>query len=867
MPEKNNDHAKVINNKVNEQVIVFREFRDHFEDMKAVIVATLDDAAKKLPGAPIVHGRVKSIDSFAEKCIRKHDKYNNPAWQLTDLCGVRVIVLSKDAIPHVKKFIEDNFLIIEHEDTSGRLKEKEFGYQSVHYIVALNKEKMDSYKSAGVKNFDQLFKPRSVDEAKMESLPAGPVFKAEIQVRTLLQHAWSSAVHDNLYKTEMKKSPPHLVRESALISALLEDADDSIVSLINSVDEYRSYYGSYMTVEEIRNEIDIQRTVLAHDAENKSIVLKISRLCEALDDLSETNAVEKDLSMFEKMEDADIHRELGIARWKLGNKKIGRDNLKKSSVLNPNDPDTWCELGKTYFEEKNFFDAHDCYKKAYQINPDYPRALMRFIECMIRAGKDSSFDFIPLIRHNLEKAIVSSMHKIETGMHLPYAWYDIGFFNLLLGKKYESLEAYGKAVLTTSSADLVELIYVSLTEMQKMAQGKMPELITGMKWIRSFLRIVLVGRFKKSSVEFLENCDERIDDFSSLSPSKKSREENPFKPDDHIVIVAGSCSESSKEIISVYRPIICAAFKDFEGFVCSGGTENGVSGIVGSLDNPEGKILKRGYLPSEGRPMEKFICIQTVSGSFTALDPLMLWADILISGVPPENVRVLGVRGGEISAFEYQLALLLRAKVGLIPESGGSCRRTSEDSDWSHFAYQNGEKNCLFRLPADVETLKAFLNPTGPAKIIDPKSRENMAQALHEGYSKDARAGIFNTHKNIAPWEKLDDTFKKSNFALIDHIEEKLKRVKLSLRKVSKRSPALYLFDPDQLAALAEMEHGRWVVERLEDGWTLGERNDEKKIRPQLVAWSELPESEKEKDYNAIKRLPEMLADEGYEII
>jgi len=105
---------------------------------------------------------------------------------------------------------------------------------------------------------------------------------------------------------------------------------------------------------------------------------------------------------------------------------------------------------------------------------------------------------------------------------------------------------------------------------------------------------------------------------------------------------------------------------------------------------------------------------------------------------------------------------------------------------------------------------------------------------------------------NIAPWAELEATFKAANFGLIDHIEDKLKRVKLSLRKINDRKPMLYNFSEDQLIILAEMEHGRWVVERLEDGWNLGERNDEKKTRPQLIPWNELADSEKEKDYNYI---------------
>ena len=119
---------------------------------------------------------------------------------MTDLCGVRVVVNSLNAIPAVRECIKENFLIIEDEDTSGRLGEMEFGYQSIHYIVALDPQKKHQYATISQRIPQKLFEARSTSEALRESLPAGPKFKAEIQVRSLLQHAWSDAVHDNLYK-------------------------------------------------------------------------------------------------------------------------------------------------------------------------------------------------------------------------------------------------------------------------------------------------------------------------------------------------------------------------------------------------------------------------------------------------------------------------------------------------------------------------------------------------------------------------------------------------------------------------------------------------------------------------------------------
>ena len=63
------------------------------------------------------------------------------------------------------------------------------------------------------------------------------------------------------------------------------------------------------------------------------------------------------------------------------------------------------------------------------------------------------------------------------------------------------------------------------------------------------------------------------------------------------------------------------------------------------------------------------------------------------------------------------------------------------------------------------------------------------------------------------------------------------------------------------------MEHGRWVVERLADGWKLSKTRDvAKKTSPYLVPWTELPEDIKERDRKAVRQIPELLAQVGCEI-
>jgi len=336
--------------RIEEQTQLFKDNRDVFKELTDILTTTLKEGLRSLPNAAIIEGRVKEVGSFAEKCLRKWEKYNQPAWQLTDLCGVRVIVLTQDMVPPVVSFIEQYFQILEKEDKIDNLKETEFGYLSFHTVVSLTKEHRQAYVGPAGTLSDQVFAIRTPEQAAQEGLPAGPVYKAEIQVRTLLQHAWASTGHDNLYKTEMRRKPRQLERQSSLIAAQLEEVDSTLVQLVRDAQEYRSFYGAYLNPVEIREAVEIQEIVLRHEPENAKAALKIARLADCLDDRQLSERVEQILLPCAARADGPMLRELGAVQWKLGKREVGRAHLHQAVEHMPVDPDTLGEpagVGKT----------------------------------------------------------------------------------------------------------------------------------------------------------------------------------------------------------------------------------------------------------------------------------------------------------------------------------------------------------------------------------------------------------------------------------------------------------------------------------------------------------------------------------------
>jgi len=55
------------------------------------------------------------------------------------------------------------------------------------------------------------------------------------------------------------------------------------------------------------------------------------------------------------------------------------------------------------------------------------------------------------------------------------------------------------------------------------------------------------------------------------------------------------------------------------------------------------------------------------------------------------------------------------------------------------------------------------------------------------------------------------------------------------------------------------MEHRRWMLEKSENGWVPGERNDEFKRHDCFLPWEELSEEQQAKDYDAINLMIKLL--------
>lgn len=143
---------------------------------------------------------------------------------------------------------------------------------------------------------------------------------------------------------------------------------------------------------------------------------------------------------------------------------------------------------------------------------------------------------------------------------------------------------------------------------------------------------------------------------------------------------------------------------------------------------------------------------------------------------------------------------------------------------------------------------------------------ERIARAIHERYRRNQQERKPGNDPAMRPWEDLPETLKHSNREQAADIANKLRAIGCTIAPAG-GGPVVTAFTRDEIGRLAEQEHDRWVSERQTAGWTLGPRKDvERRISPYLVSWEKLAEEIREYDREAVRAIPELLAEAGLEI-
>lgn len=201
---------------INEKIVNdFNKNYNLYRELDGIIYEKLTSIIKKKKFFIMeVSHRVKTVKSLKGKLKKKKGKYVD-IHEITDLCAARVICYFAETVDEIALALREYFDVDEENsiDKRASLNATQFGYLSLHYIVSLKK--------------DEGYAPELSD------------IKVEIQIRTVLQHAWAEIEHDLGYKSEFGVPRP-IRREFSRIAGLLEIADNQFLELKNNVEQYKN---------------------------------------------------------------------------------------------------------------------------------------------------------------------------------------------------------------------------------------------------------------------------------------------------------------------------------------------------------------------------------------------------------------------------------------------------------------------------------------------------------------------------------------------------------------------------------------------------------------------------------------------------
>jgi putative GTP pyrophosphokinase len=164
-----------------------------------------------------IEGRVKDQEECIKKFQRKYQGKLEADEQpyeisdfISDLIGIRIVCLYEDQVLVVSELLQRHFRILNVTDKTSAAESTEdyFGYKGLHMDLALSAE--------------------MASLPKYQSLSDGCF---EVQIRSLIQDAWSRLDHKIKYK---KSIPVDLKRRINVLSALFELADREFKEIRNA---------------------------------------------------------------------------------------------------------------------------------------------------------------------------------------------------------------------------------------------------------------------------------------------------------------------------------------------------------------------------------------------------------------------------------------------------------------------------------------------------------------------------------------------------------------------------------------------------------------------------------------------------------
>ncbi len=201
-------------NVIDKKIVEFKVWYENQLPRHDTSVRFFCDLIATIPKVELIKGRTKSCEECISKFKRKYLPSIKPEENdfkirdyITDLIGIRAVCFYSEEICEIRHHIKKYFREIAITDKSRQIEKTDdkFGYKSLHLQLVLKN---------GLKGIAEADKFKNI--------------KIELQIRTVIQDAWSMLDHKIKYK---KSIPQNLKRRINRLSALFEIADDEFLNI------------------------------------------------------------------------------------------------------------------------------------------------------------------------------------------------------------------------------------------------------------------------------------------------------------------------------------------------------------------------------------------------------------------------------------------------------------------------------------------------------------------------------------------------------------------------------------------------------------------------------------------------------------
>ncbi|MBC3876909.1 (p)ppGpp synthetase [Undibacterium sp. FT79W] len=217
----------------------WNENHEIFELAKNAFIVIIDSLIASDFAVSAVIGRVKDREECIKKFSRKYQtdlEKNSTPYEIkdhiTDLVGLRVLCMYESDVIKIKNSLSKEFEVIGVTDkiTAMESKEDSFGYKGLHIDLKLQAPRI-----------------------QMKEYQRYSNLRFEVQIRTIIQDAWSVLDHKIKYKQSI---PLNMKRRINTLAALFELADREFFSIKNETEAIQAKAKNTVTAPSTTDPLD-----------------------------------------------------------------------------------------------------------------------------------------------------------------------------------------------------------------------------------------------------------------------------------------------------------------------------------------------------------------------------------------------------------------------------------------------------------------------------------------------------------------------------------------------------------------------------------------------------------------------------------